>query len=146
MPYLDSSALAKIYAPETGSEDLENSILGRDDLLISDLVVTEAASALGRRRREGTISQETANVFHQTILRDLSDGFFRHVDLNAGTHRHAERLLLASAIPLRAGDALHLALAMAARAGVIVTFDDRLARAARQAGIGTVPDLPYIER
>lgn len=51
--YLDASALVKIYMPEPGSDELDAALQGRDDLVISDLAVTEVISALTRRRREG---------------------------------------------------------------------------------------------
>ena len=50
--YCDSSALAKLVVPEAGSDELNAAIAGRDDVLVSDLAVSEVASALGRRVRE----------------------------------------------------------------------------------------------
>ena len=52
--YCDASALAKLVLPETGSDELDAAVAGRDDLLVSDLAVTEVASALGRRVREAS--------------------------------------------------------------------------------------------
>ena len=63
--------------------------------------------------------------------------FRRILDLTPESHREAERLLLAAkrtTLPLRAADALHLALAIQAGARGIVTFDLRMARAAVLAG------------
>jgi predicted nucleic acid-binding protein len=55
----------------------------------------------------------------------------------ADTHREAERLLLAlKDVPMRAADALHLALATTAGAAAVVTFDHRLEEAARAVGLG----------
>ena len=67
-------------------------------------------------------------------------GLYRAVDLSPGVHREAERLLLAlEAIPLRAADALHVALALAAGAATVVTFDARLAAASRAVGLRSFP-------
>jgi predicted nucleic acid-binding protein len=51
-------------------------------------------------------------------------------------HLEAERLLLAEQqVPLRAADALHVALASLADVATIVTYDPRVAAAAGAAGI-----------
>lgn len=140
-PYLDASALAKIYLPETDSKELNSSLRGRRDIRVSDLSVTEVISALARRRREGALSAEKAARLHRALVADLSAGLFEEVlRLDPRTHREAERLLLSSSIPLRALDALHLALARSGTALCIITFDVRLALAAHQVGLRTVPD------
>jgi predicted nucleic acid-binding protein len=139
--YLDASALAKIYLLEPGSEELDRVIRGRRDLLLSDLAVTEVASALSRRQREGTLAAGSSAHIHHRILDDAASGLFEKVGLDPDTHRQAERLLLAPAsVALRAADALHLALAATARAATIATFDGRLARAAREIGLRAFPD------
>jgi predicted nucleic acid-binding protein len=141
--YLDASALAKIYMAEPGSEELERTLKGRRDLLLSDLAVTEVASALARRQREGSLTANLSARLHRKMLEDSSAGLFERVGLDPETHRQAERILLAQAVvPLRAADALHLALATAARASSIVTFDARLAEGARAIGLRSFPDSP----
>jgi predicted nucleic acid-binding protein len=55
-------------------------------------------------------------------------------------HRRAEQLLLNLVeTPLRAADALHLALAISARAASVASFDARLGAAARAIGLATYP-------
>lgn len=138
--YFDSSALLKLYLPEPGSDELDRAVEGRDDLLASDLTVTEIVSALARRVRDGALSSEQARVVHRSLVAGLDAGPYGHVDLDRGIHRDAERLLLDRRdVGLRATDALHLALAISARAGTIATFDRRLGAAARAVGLGTYP-------
>ena len=138
--YLDSSGLAKLYLPEPDSAALERVLRGRADLLVSDLVVTEIVSAVSRRRRAGGIPPAAAGPIHRALLAHLQAGLYRAVDLSPGVHREAERLLLAlEAIPLRAADALHVALALAAGAATVVTFDARLAAASRAVGLRSFP-------
>ena len=48
-------------------------------------------------------------------------------------------LLTLTTTPLRAADALHLALALSARAASMATFDTRLAAAARAVGLTVYP-------
>lgn len=65
---------------------------------------------------------------------------YQRVELTRDVHRRAEHLLLsAGGAPLRAADALHLALATSARAAAMASFDVRLAAAARAMGLATYP-------
>lgn len=138
--YLDTSALIKIYFPEPGSEELETALRRRNDLIISDLVITEAVSALSRRRREGDIRIQVVRRMHKAILRDLEAGYYRRAELYPAVHREAERILVTSGnVPLRAADALHLALALASQAATLITFDLRMAAGAEQIGLGVQP-------
>ncbi|MFN7940095.1 MAG: type II toxin-antitoxin system VapC family toxin [Thermoanaerobaculia bacterium] len=140
--YCDASALAKLFLPEEGSTELNSRLFGRDDVLIADLALTEVASALGRRAREGGLRDAAARRIYRRILATLADGAFRRVDLLSSTHREAERLLLASdRAPLRAADALHLALALGAGAGTVLTYDRVLARAARAQSLAVWPEV-----
>ncbi len=140
--YLDTSALVKLYLPEQGSDDLDSRLAGRRDLLASDLAVTEVASAIGRRRREGTLSDEAGTRLYRRLLENLEEGAFLRARVDPETHRSAERLLLMSPLPLRTLDALHLALATQAGAASIVTFDRRLGAAALSFGLSVAPSGP----
>ena len=134
--YVDSSALAKLYVPEPESERLERFLLGRRDLMISELAVTEVISAVARRKREGALAAEQANQIRDAVLTDAASGSFRRLDLNPAVHREAERLLLTTeSVPLRTLDALHVALAASGGARWVVTFDNRLAEVATLHGL-----------
>ena len=138
--YIDASALAKLYLPEPESRELNRTLAGRQDLIATDLGVTEIVSSIARRWREGAISIEHARKLQRTILADLDAGYFQRLELTPGIHRQAERLLLSlTTTALRAADALHLALAVEAGAVSILTFDHRLAEAARNVGMHSAP-------
>jgi hypothetical protein len=138
--YGDTSALLKLYLAEPGSVELARALGGRDDLVVSDLTLTEIASALSRRARQGAVTPETARRVHQTIRESLERAPYQRVELTREVHRRAEHLLLTlTRTPLRAADALHLALAQSARAASIATFDARLAAAARAVGLSVHP-------
>ena len=138
--YCDASTLVKLYVPEADSGDLNRRVEGRRDLIVSDLSMTEIASSLGRRRRERSLTAAVAVRLHRTLLEHVERGLYRRVELVPATHREAERLLLAvQAVALRAADALHLALAIAGDAASVMTFDRRLAEAAKSVGIATFP-------
>jgi prevent-host-death family protein len=50
--YLDASALVKLFVPEPESDALNAALIGAGNVVVSDLAVTEMASAIGRRIRE----------------------------------------------------------------------------------------------
>ena len=135
--YLDASALVKLFVPEPESDDLNRALAGLTDVIVSDLALTEMASALGRRRREQRLAREEA----QRLYREASklNRASRHAELTPPIHRRAERLMLSLAVPLRALDALHLATALDAEAATVVTFDPRLRDAAGSQGVFVAP-------
>jgi predicted nucleic acid-binding protein len=138
--YCDTSALLKLYLTETGSVDFTRVVGGRSDLLISDLAVTEVASVLSRRVRQGAISPDDAHRIQRTIIGSLDDAGYACVELTRDVHRRAEHFLLTlTDTPLREADALHLALAVSARAASMASFDGRLAAAARAIGLAVYP-------
>lgn len=138
--YLDTSAAAKLYLPEVESAWVDRNLRGRTDLVVSDLTVSELASALGRRCREGVLEASVAARIYRRLLSDLADDLFHCAELTPEVHREAERMLLSSArVPLRTLDALHIALATAGEVRTILTFDRNLARAAAGFGILTAP-------
>jgi predicted nucleic acid-binding protein len=138
--YCDTSALLKLYLPEPQSDEFNRLVEQRDDVLVSDLVVTEAVSAFSRRLRQGTLTSESARRAYAAIVQGLDAGVYGRVELTREVHRRAEHLLLTlTATPLRAADALHLALATAAHARSMASFDARMAGAARAVGLEVYP-------
>ena len=126
--------------PEPGSNEFNEVVEGRDDVLVSDLAVTEIISALVRRLRQGSLVREAARRLQQAILGRLDEGVYLRVELTRDVHRRAEQFLLSlPETPLRAADALHLALASSARAASLASFDARLTAAARAVGLATYP-------
>ncbi len=104
--------------------------------------MTEIVSALTRRLREGAITREVVRRVQHAILRGLDVQVYRPVELTRDVHRRAEHFLLSlTTVPLRAADALHLALAMSARAASMASFDARLTAAARVVGLATYPGV-----
>lgn len=138
--YLDASALVKLYLPEAESGELNRAVEGRRDLLVSDLSITEIVSSVSRRRREGALDLSVAVRLHRAILGHVEAGVYRRIDLTTTTHREAERMLLSTeAGPLRAADALHLALAVSGDASSLVTYDRRMADVGRSIGLNVFP-------
>jgi predicted nucleic acid-binding protein len=79
-------------------------------------------------------------VLSSLLGADVGRGLYVRNDLMPEVHREAECLMLAiDNIPLRAEDALHLALASLSGASAIVTYDLRLAEAAIRIGLDSLP-------
>ena len=135
--YLDASALVKLFVPEIESDDLNQALAGLTDVIISDLALTEMASAIGRRLREQRLTRADA----QRLYREASKlhATSHHAELTPPIHRRAERLMLSLTVPLRALDALHLATALDAEAATVVTFDPRLRDAVSSQGLFVAP-------
>lgn len=137
--YLDSSALAKLYVPESESDRLDSFLRGRRGLMISELAITEVLSAVARRKREGALTADQALEIRDALLADANSGSFERLDLSPVVHREAERLLLSTdSLSLRTLDVLHIALAFSGAATHIVTYDVRMRAAAGQAGLKVV--------
>jgi predicted nucleic acid-binding protein len=135
--YLDASALVKLFVPEEDSDTLNQALAGLNDVIVSDLALTEVASALGRRTREQRLTRQQARRLYREALKLHASS--HHAELTPPVHRRAERLMLSFTIPLRALDALHLATALDAEAATIVTFDPRLRDAATSQGLFVAP-------
>ena len=135
--YLDASALVKLFVPEKESVRLNRALAGLADVIVSDLALTEMASALARRTRERRLTSEEARRLYREASKLHAS--VHHVELTPPVHRRAERLMLSLAIPLRALDALHLATALEAAAATVVTFHPRLRVAATSQGLFVAP-------
>jgi uncharacterized protein len=137
--YLDASALVKLLVPEPESDALNDALLRVEGVIISDLALTEVASALGRRTREGVLRVPEARRLYREAEKLARS--CRIAELTPPVHRRAERLLLASVeAPLRSLDALHVALALDAEAATLVAYDPRLRTAAAAQGLFVAPD------
>jgi predicted nucleic acid-binding protein len=137
--YLDASALVKLFVPEPESDALNQALTGAEDVILSDLALTEMASALGRRTREGLLTRAESRRLYREA--DTLAAWCRRADLTPSIQRRAERLLLTSkSIPLRTLDALHVAIALDGAAATLVTYDPRLRAAAASQGLFVAPE------
>lgn len=94
----------------------------------------EFTSALGLRVRMGHVAAPSARIlvaaFHDLAWRSLTV-----LPVSASDLERASDLMLRFDLSLRAGDALHVAIAQNAGATSFVTLDKRLAAAATQLGL-----------
>ncbi|WP_420626363.1 type II toxin-antitoxin system VapC family toxin [Candidatus Poriferisodalis sp.] len=126
MHYFDSSALVKLIVEEPESSTLDSWIEAEDVRVVSsDLARAETIRAVRRYWPELTV--EARSLFDSVTCVRM-------------TLEIVERAALLDPPGLRSLDAIHLATALELHNEVegLVTYDERLARAARESGIPTL--------
>jgi predicted nucleic acid-binding protein len=129
----DASALTKRYASEAGRERVLALFEAASELLVAAHCKTEVASALLRRRREGSLPASEFDRAWAAAQRDVAD--MTLVPLDARVERFAFAAMEQG--PLRGVDALHVGSALATRVDLFVTADRRQAQVARGMGLAT---------
>ncbi|MGA2642014.1 MAG: type II toxin-antitoxin system VapC family toxin [Spirochaetia bacterium] len=125
--FLDSSALAKKYIAEKGSERILALWQEAEDISLSILCVPEVLTACNRLRREKKLNQKEYQAIKGDFFRDVEDANLINVVptiiegavncLEGGT--------------MRTLDAIHVASAMSIGSELFVTSDPRQAEGAR---------------
>jgi predicted nucleic acid-binding protein len=133
--YLDTSALAKWYLNEQGSDVFVDFLQGLDVAVISGLTITEMRSLFSRRRRMGDVSIEVENQLFAAFLEDIDRGWLQRYPLDDA--RYSEATNLIARYPehsLRSLDALHLTVAAQAGIPILATADAVMAAAGLNMG------------
>lgn len=131
--FFDSSAFAKRYVEEIGSQLVDDICLNAKELSVSVICVPEIISALNRRVREKSLSRQD----YVTIKQHLSDDVRDAVIVNLIPEVIVTSTKLLEASPLCAMDALHVACASVWGAELFVSSDKRQIAAAKKAGLKT---------
>lgn len=133
--YLDTSALAKWYLNEPGSEAFVLFLQGLNSAVISSLSQTEMRSLLSRRRRMGDLSAELESLLFAAFLEDIDRGWLQCYPLDDARFAEASTLIARyPEQPLRTLDALHLTLAAQAGIPMLATADAVMAETASLMG------------
>lgn len=129
--FLDTSAFAKRYVAEQGTDKVLAMCQRADNLVVSVICLPELVSTLSRLLREKKLTKAAYLRLKGDAMTDLAD-----VDVCQITPEvMASVVLLLELHPLRAMDALHVASALACKSGVFVSADHRQLSAARKAGL-----------
>lgn len=138
MVYVDTSVLVALFTNEGKTGAVSRWYAECADELVSSVwCVTEFASALGIKQRTGQMDQAVARAAWQQFER-LCANDLKLLPLEPHTFHRAAVLTLEATSGLRAGDALHLAAALDAKARSMATLDGVLARNSANLGFDLV--------
>jgi predicted nucleic acid-binding protein len=129
--FFDSSALAKRYVEEKGSDQVQTILSSASALAVSVICIPEIVSALCRRRRERKVSTKEYRNAKASVLSDIDDATV----IGITDEVMARAVALLEQFPLRSADALHVACASAWSTDLFVSADDRQCAAARAHGL-----------
>jgi predicted nucleic acid-binding protein len=131
--FFDSSAFAKRYVEERGSQVVDSLCQEATEVALSVLCVPEIISALNRRVREGLVTDREYAKVKQDLSEDIRDAAI--VNLVPQVVSTCTKILEAS--PVRAADALQIACALEWETELFVSADKRQISAAKKAGLHT---------
>ncbi len=133
--YLDTSVLVAALTGEAATARVQRWLGDRepDELAISEWGATEFSSALSIKLRSGQIDPDERAAALAAFVRMCSESLF-DLSISAAQFRAAARFADQHKLGLRAGDALHLAIA-SDHGATIATLDKRLAQAALALGV-----------
>jgi len=130
---VDSSAFAKRYIQEYGSEDIDAFLQRASELGLCIILLPEIISGLNRRLRERILSTSDYRKVKSRLLRDVSDATV--IQITPAVVSHSVKLIETNI--LRAMDSFHVACALEWQADLFVTADKRQLAAAKNAGLPT---------
>jgi predicted nucleic acid-binding protein len=131
--FFDSSAFAKRYVEEHGSQGVDSLCQEATEVGLSVLCVPEIISALNRRVREGLLADREYAEAKQYLSQDIRDAVI--VNLVPQVVSTCTKILESS--PVRAADALQIACALGWQTALFVSADKRQISAAKKAGLHT---------
>jgi len=132
MVYLDTSFIAPLVIAENSSDAVEAFVLKvrPGELTTSMWTQVELSSMVSRKVRMGDLSDSQAEVVRREFDRVLGESF-EILAPTAADFAAAAKYLESPKTGLRAGDALHLAIAANHRAKRILTLDQGFVEAGR---------------
>jgi len=132
MLYLDTSFLVPYFVSEESSEKVEAYLRGLEgeELVLSAWTATEFVSALGLKVRTKQLDKPAASAA-LAAFREVGEQYFNWLAVSAVDFKAASAYLEKWNLGLRAGDALHLAVAKTNGVKKLLTLDERMLKAAR---------------
>ncbi|MFZ5908939.1 MAG: type II toxin-antitoxin system VapC family toxin [Chloroflexota bacterium] len=138
--YLDSSALAKRYVEESGSEDVLNWMDLADTIGTGLITRAEVVAAITRATRTNRLTTQVSVKAISKFRQEWGD--FHRIPINEALVARAD--FLACQHGLRGYDAIHLASALIWQEALMLpvalaTYDQELAEAGQKSGLQVLP-------
>jgi predicted nucleic acid-binding protein len=136
MFYFDTSFLAPLFRQEASSQRVEEFMVGLPvgSLAVSHWTCTEFSSLLAREVRMGGLLDRTAIEIDNRFAAMVDESFTVFLP-SATDFALARRYIQHYGTGLRAGDALHLAIASAHHVRTVCTLDRIMIKAGQQLGL-----------
>jgi hypothetical protein len=132
--FFDSSAFAKRYIEEPGSEKVENLSAQATMLGVSSICLPEIISGLCRLRRDSILTRNEYEVTKRALLKDFED--ISVCNLTPAVIGQAIHILETNT--LRTLDAMHIGCALEWQAEAFVSSDLRQISAAKKTGLKVI--------
>ena len=129
--FFDSSAFAKRFIEEPGSDEVEKICQKTESIGLSSLCLPEIISALNKRVREKSISRKSYSIIKKRLLEEIEDADL----INVIPEIIARSILLLEKNKLRTIDAVHLASAIIWETDLFISADQRQIAAAKKSGL-----------
>lgn len=135
--YLDSAYIAKYYVNEPDADAVRNLIRAADSLHSSAWALVEMTSVFHRHIREGSLSLRQGQQLMDLFRSHVDDAVWQFSPIHTSLLETTATLIrgLPKKVPLRAGDAIHIATALELGEQAIWTNDRHLLAAAAHFGL-----------
>lgn len=129
--FFDSSAFAKRFIEESGSDEVEKLCMSANGIALSSICFPEIISALNRRLREKVLSRKQYSVIKNKMIEEFEDIEI----INLIPEVISKSVSLLEKNNLRTLDAIHLASAILWNSDLFVSADKRQITAAKKSGL-----------
>lgn len=129
--YFDSSALAKRYLNEKGTQEVLTILRSSEEIIISVISTPELISAFNRLRRDGKLPSNLYETFKRELIDDISNTTLINISMDI----IIETIKCLEKEPIRASDAIHLASALISGCDYFVSSDQKQTKAAKSIGL-----------
>jgi len=129
--FFDSSAFAKRYIDESGSDVVEKICFESESIAISSICFPEIISALNRRLREKYLTPKEYSLIKEKLIEEFDSLEI----INVIPEVISKATILLEKYKLRTLDSIHVASAIIWKAELFVSADKRQTLAAKKAGL-----------
>ena len=138
MIYVDTSVIVALLTVEPKTPYVMAWYAGlRDAPASSDWLLTEFSSAISIKQRTGQLSEASAKRVHKEFEMLVAGGL-RLAPVSRSAYSQAAKMIKSHQHGLRAGDSLHLAVALELGASQMATLDGALAKNAKRKGLALI--------